>query len=55
MGSKNESDMDLIILVERKKILIMFLSVISQLCDFFCCVLTFFLILIMFLSVISQF
>ena len=38
MISKSESDMDLEILVERKKILIIFLSVISiltQLCDFF--------------------
>ena len=45
MSSKIESDMDLIILVEWKKILIIFLSVISQFSHSFvlkCCVLTFF-------------
>jgi hypothetical protein len=39
MSSKSESDMDLIILVERKKILIVFFignfTILTQLCDFF--------------------
>ena len=58
MSSKRESDMDLI-LVERKKILIFFVLVISQFPHnfviFLLCFDLFFLILIIFLSVISQF